>query len=80
MLISFYANPDHLNLFFVLKTVAEETEIIILRRERDELQSLLDKFERHLAEVRILKHSMSFTDPRDSDNTQHLTSVVYSYK
>ena len=33
--------------------MGEDTEVEELRRERDELQGLLDKFERHMAEVRI---------------------------
>ncbi|XP_071786802.1 centrosomal protein of 135 kDa-like isoform X1 [Asterias amurensis] len=48
------------------RTVAEETEIIKLRRERDELQSLLDKFERHLAEIQA--NVKVLTSERDKTN------------
>lgn len=33
------------------QSVAEESELLRLTRERDELKNLLDKFERHMAEV-----------------------------
>ncbi|XP_025088561.1 testis-specific gene 10 protein-like isoform X3 [Pomacea canaliculata] len=33
------------------KSVAEESELLRLTRERDELKNLLDKFERHMAEI-----------------------------
>ncbi|XP_022099000.1 centrosomal protein of 135 kDa-like isoform X1 [Acanthaster planci] len=48
------------------RSVAEDTEIIKLRRERDELQSLLDKFERHLAEIQA--NVKVLTNERDKTN------------
>lgn len=37
--------------FCLQSSFAESSEIARLTRERDELQGLLDKFERHMAEV-----------------------------
>ena len=37
----------------LLQSVGEESELFRLTRERDELKALLDKFERHMAEVGI---------------------------
>nr|ANN83882.1 Cep135 [Patiria miniata] len=48
------------------RSVADEAEIIKLRRERDELQSLLDKFERHLAEIQA--NVKVLTNERDKTN------------
>ena len=44
---------------YAFQTVSDETELISLRRERDELQTMLDKFERHLAEVSTVCIKMS---------------------
>jgi centrosomal protein CEP135 len=48
------------------KSAAEESEIALLRQERDELQGLLDKFERHMAEIQA--NVRVLTQERDNVN------------
>uniref|UniRef100_A0A2C9JE12 Centrosomal protein of 135 kDa n=1 Tax=Biomphalaria glabrata TaxID=6526 RepID=A0A2C9JE12_BIOGL len=51
------------------KSVAEEVELARLTRERDELKSLLDKFERHMSEIQA--NVKVLTCERDKLNTMY---------
>ncbi|XP_077983787.1 centrosomal protein of 135 kDa-like [Glandiceps talaboti] len=48
------------------RDIDEETEMLRLKRERDELQALLDKFERHMAEIQ--SNVKVLTAERDKTN------------
>ena len=40
-------------LFLYLQGMSDDVEVAKLTRERDEMRALLDKFERHMAEVSV---------------------------
>ena len=40
--------------YFCLQGLGDDPEVSKLIRERDEMKALLDKFERHMAEVSII--------------------------
>ncbi|CAH1777332.1 unnamed protein product [Owenia fusiformis] len=50
-------------------SVADETELLRVTRERDELQSMLSKFERHMAEIQT--NVKVLTNERDKVNTMY---------
>ncbi|XP_013412187.1 centrosomal protein of 135 kDa-like, partial [Lingula anatina] len=51
------------------RSVAEETELLRVTRERNELQALLDKFERHMAEIQ--SNVKVLTSERDKLNLMY---------
>ena len=43
---------------YVFQGLSDDVEVAKLTRERDEMRALLDKFERHMAEVQIVNFAV----------------------